>query len=552
VSPARHVPIALLFALLALGGCAQHADRAPNVVFIITDDQGYGDLACHGNKWVKTPNIDRLARESVEFTRFYSQPVCSPTRAGLLTGRHYYRTGVTDTYLGRSMMHNDEITLPEVLRNNGYATALFGKWHLGDCYPMRPMEQGFDHALYHRGGGMVQPGDPPDSSYMNPILQLNGQQQPRAQGYCTDVFTDAALSFIQTNKDKPFFAWLAFNAPHTPLEVPDEWVKQYLAQGLDPTTVKIYAMVQNIDQNVGRIMSRLRELNLENDTILVFMTDNGPQQRRYNANLRGLKGTVYEGGIRVPFMIRYPRKLKAGTKIDQMASHLDLTPTMIDLCGAQMSQRPALDGASLTPLLLGKKAKLPERRLVIQWHRGDVPLAYNNCAVITLRWKLVNGNELYDIQNDRSEKNDLATNYPDIVRALRDHYDRWFAEIIRQNRFQPPRIILGSDQENPVTLTRQDWRGPDAGWNPASTGHWEVEVERIGTYTVTVRFGKLRQPAQAALTIGDRQSTQPAATGAQSVVFENVTLQPGPTRLRAVVAVDGKDYGAGYVDVQRR
>ena len=543
---------ALLVALVTTIVTQTLSARSPNLVFIITDDQGYGDLACHGNPHLKTPHVDQLAKSGVEFTRFYAQPVCSPTRAGLLTGRHYYRTGVTDTYLGRSMMHNDELTLAEILRNNGYATALFGKWHLGDCYPMRPMEQGFDHALYHRGGGMVQPGDPPGSSYLNPILQLNGKQQPRATGYCTDVFTDAALSFIESNKDKPFLVWLATNAPHTPLEVPAEWVKPFKDKGLDDVTARIYAMVENIDKNVGRVVARLRELNLEDDTILVFMTDNGPQQRRYNADLRGLKGTVYEGGIRVPFFIKYPAKLKAGGKVDQMAWHVDFTPTMLDLCAVQISQPPKFDGISLAPLLLGQTEKLPDRHIVIQWHRGDVPESYKNCAVITPRWKLVNGKELYDLQTDRAEKNDLAKVQPEIVTRLRGEYDKWFAEIIRENRFAPPpRIILGADHENPVTLTRQDWRGSRAGWNPASIGHWEVQVDQAARYDITVRFATLRLPGRVKLTIGEFDMDQPAEIGAADAVFKDVALPAGPARLQAVITVEGKDYGAGYVDVKR-
>jgi arylsulfatase A-like enzyme len=542
---------ALLAALVTTFAAQTLVARSPNLVFIITDDHGYGDLFCHGNPHIKTPHIDQLARDGVELTRFYSQPVCSPTRAGLLTGRHYYRTGVTDTYIGRSMMHNDELTLAEILKNNGYATALFGKWHLGDCYPMRPMEQGFDHALYHRGGGMVQPGDPPGSSYVNPILQLNGKQQPRAGGYCTDVFTDAALAFIESNKDKPFLVWLATNAPHTPLEVPDEWVKPYKAQGLDDVTAKIYAMVENIDKNVGRIVVRLRELNLENDTILVFMTDNGPQQKRFNADLRGLKGSVYEGGIRVPFFIKYPAKLKAGAKIDQMASHLDFTPTMLDLCAVEISQPPKFDGTSLAPLMLGQQATLPDRHIIIQWHRGDVPQPYNNCAVITDRWKLVNGKELYDLQADRAEKNDLAKAHREIVSRLRGEYDKWFADITRENRFTSPRIVLGSDHENPVTLTRQDWRGPKAGWTPASVGHWEVQIAQPARYEITVRFATLRLPGQVTLTIGDVRMDQPAEIGASDSVFKDVALPAGPARLQAVISVEGKDYGAGYVDVRR-
>ncbi|MDQ3651361.1 MAG: sulfatase-like hydrolase/transferase, partial [Acidobacteriota bacterium] len=262
--------------------------KRPNVILIITDDQGHGDLGFHGNPKIKSPNIDRLARESTRFVNFYVSPVCAPTRASLMTGRYNYRTGVVDTYLGRAMMHPDEVTLAEMLSRAGYRTGIFGKWHLGDNYPMRPMDQGFEESLIHFGGGIGQPSDPAvpgGSSYFDPVLQHNGKQV-KTKGYCSDVYTDAAINFITENRNKPFFTYLAFNAPHTPLQVPRSYFEQYKGMKLDrsefpstghtlpanvdsDTTAKVYGMVTNIDDNLGRLFSKLEELRIADNTILI-------------------------------------------------------------------------------------------------------------------------------------------------------------------------------------------------------------------------------------------------------------------------------------------
>jgi arylsulfatase A-like enzyme len=317
--------------LLAVGTGSVRAagePRRPNVLLIMTDDQGYGDLGFHGNPRIQTPNLDRFARESVRLRTFCVSPVCSPTRASLMTGRYNYRTGVVDTYLGRSLMRADETTLAEVLAAAGYRTGIFGKWHLGDNAPMRPIDQGFQRALVIKGGGIGQNSDPPGgSTYLDPILQDNGVQR-KFTGYCSDVYTTAAIDFISEAGDRPFFAYLAFNGPHEPLQAPEGELATYRATDLSPSAfppfahpvqpdsmtppddiAKVYAMVTNIDRNVGRILQALTSRGLAEDTIIVFLTDNGPAKVRYNAGLRGYKGTVYEGGIRVPCYIRWPGHL---------------------------------------------------------------------------------------------------------------------------------------------------------------------------------------------------------------------------------------------------
>lgn len=527
------------------------APRRPNIVLIIADDQGYGDIGCHGNEKIRTPNLDRLARESVEFTQFYVSPVCSPTRASLMTGRYNYRTGVVDTYLGRSMMHPDEVTLAEILAKAGYRTGIFGKWHLGDNYPMRPIDQGFQEALVHKGGGIGQPSDPPGgNSYFDPILQHNGVQE-KFSGYCTDVFTGAAMRFIEDSRHHPFFVYLATNAPHTPLQISESYVSPYLEMGLDETTAKVYGMVANIDENVGRLLAGLKKSGLEENTIVIFLTDNGPQQERYNCGLRGRKGTVYEGGIRVPCFVRWPAMLKSGRNIDRIAAHIDILATLLDACGVAIPGGLLLDGVSLLPLLRGQNVPWPDRTLFFQWHRGDVPELYRACAARSQRYKLVNGKELYDTATDPGETNDIAATHPDIVERLLAAYEKWFRDVSATRGYDPPRIYLGTRFENPVTLTRQDWRGPRAGWGNDSLGHWEVFVQQAGDCAVTLRFAPTRAETAVHFKLGNVNLSQTVKTGSETCRFDSVRLETGEVRLEAWLGSGEKSVGVSYVDVER-
>lgn len=543
----------LLASCASTGNKPSSADARPNILLIITDDQGYGDLGCSGNPKIRTPNIDGLAGQSVEFTRYYVSPVCAPTRACLLTGRYNHRTGAIDTYLGRAMMHNDEVTLAEMLKAAGYHTGIFGKWHLGDNYPMRPQDQGFDEVLVHLGGGIGQPSDPPGgSSYMDPILQHNGVQK-KFQGYCTDVYTDAALRFIEQHRSSPFFCYLPTNAPHTPLDVPEEWVKSYRDAGLDDTTARIYAMVENIDRNVGRLLAKLDELGLADNTIVLYMHDNGAQQKdRYNGGLRGTKGTVYEGGIRSPLFIRWPARLRR-RKVDSVAAHIDITPTLLEWCGIREPAGVRFDGVSLAGRMDGSLATIEpqDRSIFIQWHRGDEPQPYNNCAVITQQYKLVNGKELYDLLADPAESRDIAALQPDRVAQMRQAYEAWFADVNRDKRFIPPRIILGSAKENPSTLTRQDWRGPQAGWTPKSLGYWEVEFARSGNYSINCRFNALKEPATVRFQFEDVSVSQTVKSGATSCNFKPVAIPARKGRLQAQIELPGQTVGVNFVDVYR-
>lgn len=525
----------------------------PNIVLFVSDDQGFGDLSLHDNPVLRTPNLDRIAQEGAEFTQFHVNPVCSPTRASLLTGRYYYRTGVVDTYLGRSMMFNDEVTIAEVLQQAGYKTGIFGKWHLGDHYPLRPMEQGFAEVLVHEGGGIAQPSDPPDgNSYFNPKLMHNGKAEQR-KGYCTDVFFNAAMEFISQNKERPFFAYLATNAPHVPLQVDESYVAPFREKGVDETTAKTYGMLANLDENTGRLLAHLKKEGLEENTILIFMSDNGPTPARFNCGMRGLKGTVYEGGLRVPFFVRWPKAVRAGVKNDRLAAHIDVFPTLLEACGiARVASDPRIDGVSLYPLLQRPAAAWPDRTVYFQWHRGERGELYNNCAARTQRYKLVNGKELYDLQEDPAEARDVAAAQPQRVAEMRAGYEAWFRDVAATRNFEVPRIYLGAQFENPVLLTRQDWRGPHATWEAGGQGYWEVDVRESGAYECTLLFPEIASEGVAWVSVGGVRAQANLSSGAKSAALRLNKVAKGPSRVEAGLTLKGEpEFGPHYVEVRR-
>ena len=529
----------------------QTQSKSPNVLLLITDDQGYGDLSLHGNPHLRTPNLDSIATAGAQFTQFQVCPVCSPTRSSLMTGRYNYRTGVVDTYLGRSMMYPDEVTMAECLASAGYRTGIFGKWHLGDCYPLRAIDQGFQEAVICKGGGVGQPSDPPGNSYFDPILHRNGVEK-KYTGYCTDIFFNEATDFISKHQREPWFCYLPTNAPHDPLEISDDYVQPFRGKGLDEVTAKTYGMVANIDKNVNRLLLRLRELNLEQDTILIYMTDNGPQRDRFNAGMRGRKGTVYQGGIRVPFFLRYPRLVKPGVKIDRAAAHIDVLPTILDLCSiARKSSQPAMDGRSLAPLLRGDTGSWTDRTLFTQWHRGDEPELFRDCAARTQQYKLINGAELYDLTADPSEKSNLAASLPAVAARLRRETEAWFKDVSSTRGYAPPRIRIGTPQETMTILTRQDWRGAQASWDATGFGGWEVEFAAKARYELRCRMPAMPMAGRATLDVGATTLHLPIAAGATEVRFSNVELPSGPTSIYASLSDGKRIWGPHYVDVRK-
>ena len=537
-------------AALGVPGVARAAARKPNVIVVLTDDQGYGDLSIHGNPVLRTPNIDSIGREGVRFANFHVSPVCAPTRASLMTGRWNYRTGVVDTYLGRAMMRPGEVTLAECLRGAGYRTGIFGKWHLGDNAPLRPTEQGFETSVIHRGGGLAQPSSPPGTGYFDPPLERNNRPF-NGKGYCTDIFFDEAMAFMDRHRAEPFFAYVSTNAPHTPLEIGDEWAAAYRGKGLGETTEKIYGMVANVDHNMGRLFAHLRRLGLERDTLLVFFTDNGPQQRRFNAGLRGLKGSVYQGGIQVPCFMRWPGRIEGGRAVEPIAAHVDLMPTILEACGVEAPKDRKLDGKSLLGLAEGKATTAPDRALFLQWHRGDAPEPFRAAAVRTQRWKLVDGKELYSLDVDPGEQTEISRFWPERVASMRRMYEAWFEDVGRDG-YEPPRIWVGSELENPTLLTRQDWRGPKASWDAGGLGYYETDVRRAGLYRATLRFPRTEAPAKAVFTCDFAKGEGAVARGATEFSLDVRIERTGPCRVQGSIQTgEGLERGAHYLELRR-
>lgn len=577
----ERVLIAALTAVLCLGIVekARAETRRPNVVVIITDDQGYGDLGVHGNPKIRTPHLDRLARESVRLRQFYVSPVCSPTRASLLTGRYNYRTGVVDTFLGRSLMHPGEVTLAERLSAAGYQTGIFGKWHLGDNTPLRPLEQGFRQSLVLKGGGIGQPSDLPGGShYLDPVLLRNGSVR-KYRGYCSDVYTDAAIDFLKQASGQPFFLYLPFNCPHDPLEAPDAELASYRGVNLGrdqfPTTgqplpaklneesaARVYAMVTNIDSNVGRLLGALQDAGMAEDTIVVFLTDNGPAFPRYNAGLRGLKGSVYEGGIRVPCFIRWPGKFPPDREVTQAAAHIDLTPTLLDACQVAEKDGPPLDGRSLVPLLRRDAAVTwPDRSICLQWHRGNTPQEGRNFAFRAGRYKLLRPDfarpaekpplELYDIEQDPCEQTNLAERMPDLASKLYRDYQGWFRDVSSTRGYAAIPIEIGDDEENPMLLTRQDWRRLADSTDPEQPDGWHLRVVSDGRFDVAVEFQASRSGKLAHLEIQGRSFTSPYDGSAGRVTFHDVPLSSGPVVLESWLDDRKVENRAMYVTATR-
>jgi len=471
----------------------------PNIVFVLTDDQGYGDLGCAGNPIIQTPNIDKFHGQSVRFANFHVGPTCAPTRAGLMTGHYCNSTGVWHTIGGRSLLREEEWTLANALRGGGYRTGMFGKWHLGDSPPFRPHERGFDVSVCHGGGGISQTPDWWGNDYFDDTYHVNGEPR-RFKGYCTDVFFDEAMKFIEDNRERPFFCYIATNAPHGPLNVEKKYSEPYLDK-TNPDRARFYGMITNIDENFGRLRDKLRELGIEDNTILIFMTDNGTATGcaldgkgfvtdGYNMGMRGKKGSEYDGGHRVPFFLRHPTGgLDGGRDILNLTANIDVMPTLLDLCGVDVPEGRSFHGKSLAPLLRGEAWE--ERTLTTDSQRLAYPVKWRKSAVMTERWRLVNGQELYDITTDPEQRRDIATDHPGVVEALRAEYEKWWELCSAQFDRETPIHVGGGAGE--AALCCHDWRNDDCNI-PYMQGHvregmeangvWHIDVREAGEYVV--------------------------------------------------------------------
>jgi arylsulfatase A-like enzyme len=585
---------AIALAILLSAWCSRAAEpppapaAKPNVLVILTDDQGYGDFSCHGNPVLKTPALDQLHDQSLRLTDFHVAPICTPTRSQLMTGRDCLATGAYCVCSGHEFVRTNLPTMADVFAAAGYRTALFGKWHLGDNYPYRPQDRGFQEVLTFGGYGLVSASTYWDSEYMDPWLRRNGRWE-RAQGYCTDVFFAEAMKWMKdcAQKRRPFFLYLPLNVPHGPFQVPAAYRQLYAKAKLGPGVAGFFGMIANLDENIARCEAFLKENGLYDNTIVIFMTDNGGTGgvKLYNAGMRGEKGTYYDGGHRVPCFIRWPAGgLRAPADVDTLTQNQDLLPSLIELCGLTKPPGATFDGRSLAPLLRGQEAKaFDERMCVVQCALWSEYEHANKWAgtVLWNKWRLVKGAELYNVQTDPGQKTNVLAQYPDIAAKMCAHYENWWSHIEPAMReFQP--IHLGSQQEPVTVLTSHNWVAPNTSDQASvrrgvnQSGPWHVWVERAGPYEISLRrwpeeaalpiaapappyHGKLADyPAGAALPIARARlkiaaidETKPVPQG--DVVTFPVTLPVGPTTLQTWFSSTNENQlcGAYYVYIRR-
>ncbi|MCK5175958.1 MAG: arylsulfatase, partial [Planctomycetes bacterium] len=462
-------------------GCAEarkisKAAAKPNVVVIMTDDQGMGDIGCMGNPYVKTPNVDKLWADSVRLTDYHVCPTCSPTRAGFLTGRYTNRVGAWWTIRAREFVYRDEMMMSEVFRNSGYATAMFGKWHLGDNYPFRPQDRGYDRVVMHGGGAISQSPDWWGNDYFDDMYWGNGKPT-QYKGYCTDVWFEEATKFIKQSKGRPFYAHIATNIAHVPMIPPEGYEQKYLYMGIDDWMAKYYSMIENMDENVGRLIGFLKKEGLLDNTVFMFTTDNGSSafkrvtdgqtpikdpaemREKLNGGLRGHKGDSYEGGHRVPMFIKWPDGgMTGGKDVDSLCGHIDILPTMMDLCGLSTPAKIDFDGRNMGPILQGKRKDWDDDRVLVNdSQRVEEPVKYRRGMVMTKKWRLVYSTnvdvlpELFST-DDRAQQNDVADKHPDVVAKLVAAYDAWWDELQPAMK-KVARIVVGNDADNPSRIS---------------------------------------------------------------------------------------------------
>ena len=528
--------------VLASGARAEPAKR-PNVLIVMTDDQGIGDFSVMGNPVLKTPHFDAFAKQAVRLTDFHVSPMCSPTRGQLMTGLSALRNGATSVTAGRTFLRPGLPTMPEVFARTGYKTGIFGKWHLGDSYPHRPMDKGFQECVYHLGWGMLVSTPEFDWPLINGRYFHNGVEK-RFTGHCTDLWFDSAMAWMKERKARgePFLCYLPTNAPHAPCIDLDEYVKPY--QGKGPAG--FFGMISHLDRRFGDLDRFLADEKLRDDTIVVFMTDNGGTAgvNIFNAGLRGRKTQYYDGGHRVPCWVRWPNgKLGDPRDINVPTQNTDLLPTLCDLCGVPQPKWAAADdpyrGMSLASLLRGVQEESPNRKLVVQY--GQVPKKFDSC-VIWNNWRLVKGEELYDIVADRAQKTNVADRHPDVVQVMRDHYEAWWKGLEPiLNDFVP--ISVGAKRQPVVELTSGDWEGiyaDNSGYvreavGGPTGGHWHIKVEEPGEFEFVLR----RWPEQTKAALSEKYEPSAKSPGNKA---KQVTVG-FPTIAAATVEIAGVKAG---------
>ncbi|MEQ8580455.1 MAG: arylsulfatase [Marinoscillum sp.] len=564
--------VCVLTLVLMLHACSPQTTSAkkPNVILILIDDQGYGDISALGNPFIQTPHIDELHGSSVRFTDYHVSPTCSPTRAALLTGHHSNRTGVWHTVNGRSLLLERETTAAQIFKDNGYATGIFGKWHLGDNYPFRPQDRGFDEVLTHGGGGMEQTMDYWDNDYFNDMYIHNGELQ-RYEGYSADIWFEEAIKWIDSKKDESFFCYLPSNTAHSPYFVEDKYYKDLEGNDSIPSA-PFLGMIRNIDENVGRLLNFLKESGRLDNTIIVYTTDNGTAQgatmdghrldgfmsKGFNAGMRGLKASKYEGGHRVPLFIRWDGgEINQGKDIDELTAHYDVLPTLVDLCGLETGGDITFDGQSLVPLIKGDNAAFKDRIVIANSQRIEKPEPWRRTSLMQGKWRLVDGVELYNLEEDPEQRENIADQFPDKVQAYRDYYDQWWAELSPTYEDQPY-LYVGHSADNPTRLVAHDWHteAEASPWHQRhirtaykDNGYWLVNVQESGKYSVKLR----RWPEETQLALNEKAAVRtplPGTSVTESVESTALTISQARLQIQDVDVIQVVEPSAGFVEFE--
>ncbi|HDJ33419.1 MAG TPA: arylsulfatase [Bacteroidetes bacterium] len=563
-------------------------EKRPNVILVMTDDQGYGELSCHGNPVLQTPELDRLYRQSIRLSDFHVAPMCAPTRGQLITGLDAARNGTVNVSSGRTLLRPEIPTMADIFADQGYKTGIFGKWHLGDNFPFRPEDRGFQETIWFPSSHIHSVPDFWGNDYFDDTYIHNGKRQSY-EGYCTDIFFNSAMDFMKQSmkEGKPFLVYLPTNTPHVPLIAPEKDIREMeqafadspfsdMEENLKTRLIKYMAMIRNIDWNMGRLMEFLKKEGLEKNTILIFTTDNGSTQgpRYYNAGMRGMKTELYEGGHRVPFFIRWPGgNLGKPRDVDGLTQVQDVLPTLLDLCNLEAPAGVAFDGVSLAPVLRGEQEVDKERMLVINYSRMPMGFDYpsphapshmtkEGAGVLWKSWRLLEDRELYNLEEDPLQENNVIEQYPEVVKYMRATLDNWWEEV-KHGASDIQRVVIGSDAENPMMLTACEWldvfvdQQYQVNRGVRKNSYWELMVDRPGIYEFefrrwpreldipldeTVPGGKALPIAAARIFIsgvrhvevkvpfafeGERKRVKP---GDKSVVF-TVPLEAGPVAL---------------------
>ena len=546
----------ILLLLLIFGSvlCSIEATaQRPNVVFVLSDNQSYWEVGYHGNDVIQTPNLDRFASQSVDFTQFYTDPYCSPSRASLLTGRRAMRMRVYDTIGGVSMLPNESTTIAELLRAEGYATGIFGKWHLGDSYPLLPQQQGFETVFLHGGGGVGQLPDYYGNTLFDTTFWEN-DKPVHTDGFNTDVLFDRAMTFIEKHRDEPFFAFVSTPVTHKPWAAPDAYKKPYKEKGIGGKAA-LYGQITNLDDNMGRLLKQLNALNLAEDTIVVFMTDQAKGLRGAPEGIKkrakGSTGAMgWDHRLRVAFTVRYPERVEGDRVENTIASSVDLLPTLAEWCGVSRKPQAGLDGRSLVPLLENPDADWSNRAIVIQCPRGRSPDKWKNATVKTQHWRLVGKNKLFNARRDPFQTNNVADAHPEVLKRLRAKYESFWSEF---NDDRPPlvRPVLGSPEQPEVRLVGMDWYKGDKPWTQGALsgnqrGTWAVRVARAGRYRVELRrypreADKPHLAEHAQLMVGGEKVREREVDPGEKKVTFNVELPSGKTTIKSLFTVANKE-----------